>query len=78
MTITNSAPDFTAYSVGVVYASVCTALTDEAATNTLNQEHPTGIASRWSIADEPFADGTANGSACGDQPATHRHLLFTC
>lgn len=69
---------FAAYSVGLVYASVCTSLTTDQTAARLNEQHPTGITSRWSLADEPFASGDANGRPCNTQPATHRHLLFTC
>jgi hypothetical protein len=71
-------PDFTAYAVGFVFASVCTSLTDAEATERLNLVHPTGISSRWSIADEPFRTGEPNGCPCNDRPDTHRHILFAC
>lgn len=70
--------DFTAYSVGLCMASACTSLTDDDATAQMNTEHPTGITSRWRIADEAFQDGTPNGNPCHDHPETHRHLLFAC
>lgn len=69
---------FAAYSVGLVYASICTSLTDEQATARLNEQHPTGITSRWTVADEPFANGDPNPRPCNSHPDTHRHLLFTC
>jgi hypothetical protein len=59
------------------YASVCTSLSDDDATDELNLAWPTGIESRWTIADEAFADGTPNPAPCADAP-THRHLLFSC
>lgn len=70
--------EFVAYAVGLVCASACTSLDDEAATVRMNFDNPTGIDSRWTIADEPFADGTPNPSPCHDAPETRRHLLFTC
>ncbi|MGR6922602.1 hypothetical protein ACU635_50825 [[Actinomadura] parvosata] len=69
---------FDAYSVGLVCASVCTSLTDDQAAARLNEAHPTGITSRWEVADEPFANGDPNGRPCPDRPDTHRHLLFHC
>lgn len=71
-------PDFTAYAVGFVFASVCTSLTDQEATERLNAEHPTGIGSRWFIAPEAFLSGDPNGCPCDQWPATHRHILFAC
>lgn len=68
--------EFTAYSVGVVYASVCTSLDDEAATARMNVEAPTSTDTPWQIADEAFRTGEPNRVACHDHPETHRHLLF--
>lgn len=76
--MTSNNDTFTAYAVGLVYASVCTSLTDTEATSRINTEHPTGVSSWWEIADEPFASGDPNGRPCDQRPATHRHLLFTC
>ena len=70
--------DFRVYAAGLCATSVCTSLSSEDAAERLNRERPTGISSRWSVAAEPFADGTPNGSACPDAPATHKHYLFTC
>lgn len=70
--------DFTAYAVGLCYASACTSLSDQEAAERMNVEHPTGISSRWSVADEAFRTGEPNGVACHDRPNTHRHLLFAC
>lgn len=69
---------FTAYTVGLVFASVCTTLPDEQATTRMNELHPTGIGSRWQIADQPFANGDPNGSPCDQCPEAARHLLFEC
>ena len=70
--------EFDVYCVGVVYTSVCTSLSVEAATARLNADHPTGIESAWKLADEPFNDGTANPHVCEDAPETHKHMLFVC
>jgi hypothetical protein len=69
---------FTAYAVGLCYASACTSLTDDEATAQMNTEHPTGIDSAWEIANEPFASGDPNGRPCDQHADTHRHILFTC
>lgn len=67
---------FDVYSVGLVAASVCTDLDDDTATQRLNETHPTGIASRWTVADASFADGTPNPGPCA-RPGC-RHVLFAC
>lgn len=69
--------DFTAYSVGLCYASVCTSLSDDETTARLNAERPTGIGP-WRIADEAFANGDPNPRPCDQNPGTHRHVLFNC
>lgn len=69
---------FVVYSHGIVHASACTSLTDDAATAKMNVEYPTGIDSRWQITGEPFRTGEPNGVPCHDAPETHRHVLFTC
>ena len=70
------ATDFRGH-VSLCAAVVCTSLTDEQATERLNAEHPTGISSRWSLADH-FAEGEPNGKPCDELPGTHRHLRFAC
>ena len=70
-------PEFTIYLEGLCYSSVCTSLSDEDATARRNLA-PSGTAIGWRIADEPFRDGTPNGSPCEQRPDTHRHLLYEC
>lgn len=72
--------DFIAYSVGICHASCCTSLSAEDAAERMNEKHPTGISSHWSLsADKFFADGKiANGAACPDLPETHKHFLMSC
>jgi len=69
--------DFHIYSHGLLYASVCTSLSDEEATERLNCEHPTGIASRWTLANEPFSGGESNPTRCFERKG-NRHILFSC
>jgi hypothetical protein len=64
---------FVAYAVGHYYASACTSLTDDEATNCMGTQHP----GAWQIADEAFADGRPNGGPCAEKPSSHRHVLFT-
>jgi hypothetical protein len=69
---------FTIYGHGLLYASVCTSLSDEAATERLNFVMPTGTQSAWAIDDEGvFADGTPNPQPC-NLNAENRHILFSC
>lgn len=73
------AKEFETYRMGLVYASVCTSLPLEVATERLNAEHPTGGQSAWEPSEnESFATGQSNPCACNDHPETHRHYLFTC
>ncbi len=70
--------EFEAYSVGIVSASVCTSLTVKEATELLNDEHPTGISSKWSLSkDKTFRTGQTNGCNCPDY-AGNKHYLFNC
>jgi len=70
--------EFDVYSIGVCYASVCTTLSDDVATERLNAEYPTGIRTDWRISPDAFADGSANPHPCEKWPTTHRHILFQC
>jgi hypothetical protein len=65
-----------AYSIGLGFASVCTNLDDDAATDRLNLQHPTGV-QPWHVHGEPFADGSPNPSPCPDREQC-RHILFSC
>lgn len=70
---------FEVYSIGMVYASVCTSLSDKEATKRLNAEHPTGISSQWAVSKSAtFRDGRPNPCPCEQHPETHRHILFEC
>lgn len=70
-------PQFTAYGVGLCYASVCTRLTDEQAAERLNEEHPTGV-TPWKVSsDEKFSGGESNPCRCPDDDR-NRHILFDC
>jgi len=71
-------PEFIAYSVGIVSASVCSSLSPEETADRLNRECPTGISSPWQISSEAFRTGEPNPCPCEDAPATHKHYLFSC
>jgi hypothetical protein len=69
---------FEAYSVGLVCASVCTNMTVEEATAELNRQHPTGIATRWSLStDKAFRGGEPNPCPCNRHEG-RLHYLFNC
>lgn len=71
--------DFTAYSVGICYASICTSLPIHEAEDRMNIAYPTGIASMWALADDKaFRTGAPNPSPCPDHPHTHKHYLLSC
>jgi hypothetical protein len=67
------------YSAGLVYASACApgSMPLEQVEAAVNAQSPTGISSRWSLAGEPFADGTPNPGPCEQEPAC-RHYLLSC
>lgn len=67
------------YAHGLVYTSACApaAMPPEQVEAAVNIESPTGISSCWSLADEPFADGTPNPGPC-DQGPDRRHYLLSC
>lgn len=72
-------PEFTAYAVGMVTASVCTSLPPEEIPVRMNMLHPTGITSNWALAEEThFAQGAPNPCQCHDYPETHKHYLLHC
>lgn len=74
----NNKEYFEAYSVGICYASVCTDLPLNEATNRLNAEHMTGIQSQWKPSeDETWANGSPQPCECEDDP-TRKHYLFDC
>ena len=71
-------PDFKVYANGLCYASVCTSLTPEAATERINRENPTGVSSQWALHNGPFRTGEPNPTPCETFPETHKHYLFVC
>lgn len=74
----STAKHFQTYSVGIVCAGVCTDMDVEEATNQLNQEHPTGIASRWELSkDKTFKSGEPMPCPC-EQNESFTHYLFNC
>ena len=70
--------DFIVYSIGLCCASICSNLPTEDVGAELNRQHPTGISSRWTLAQEKFRTGEDNPHPCERYPSTHKHYLFTC
>jgi hypothetical protein len=67
--------------VGLVYVSICApaSMTLEQITAQVNLDHPTGIDSAWSLANEPFRNGedSRNPHPC-EIDHTRSHYLFSC
>ena len=70
-------PDVVIYATGLVMSSVCAPSEMPVADveDAVNRLSPTGISSRWSLADEAFASGEPNPTPCNDDPARQHHLL---
>lgn len=69
---------FTAYSVGIVCASVCTDMEIQEAIDQLNREHSTGISSSWVLSEsKAFRGGEPMPCVCERDP-TRTHYLFNC
>jgi hypothetical protein len=70
--------DYTVYSYGLCYASVCSSLPTGEIAARLNVSHPTGVSSLWGLStDKKFASGEPNPCPCPDYPQ-NRHYLFSC
>lgn len=67
--------DFTVYSEGIVYASVCSSLPLKETLERLRRKHPSAV-EPWVLADEPFRAGQENPCPCENHPATHKHYLL--
>ena len=75
--------DFQVLAFGLVYASVCTSLSEEETTARLNLVHPTGLAYSCNLTwqpstDDRFAAGQSNPCKCELRPDTHEHRLYSC
>jgi len=74
-TWTMSSDEFAILRWSLLYAQVCTSLSDDEATARLNTELPTGLDScPWSL----IVDLDVAPVQCGDNLRTHRHLFFGC
>lgn len=76
----NGKPEFfEIYSLGMVYASVCTTLKSrEAIVDTMNEHSPTGIGSDWAVSEDPaFRTGEPNPCQCEEDP-DRMHWLLNC
>ena len=69
--------DFTIMRWGLVYASVCTSLPREEATQRLNVELPTGVGPWHPAPDAFFAGGQTNPCPC-EQVPERTHYLYSC
>lgn len=67
----------TIYRSGLCYASVCSALPEDAVDAAM-RAYPTGVSSTWQRAGEAFATGEPNPCPCNVHPDTHRHYLYAC
>lgn len=68
-------------SIGFVYASICVAndITLKEALKIFNNEHPTGISSKWHLSEnKKFRSGQLNPCLCDDYPNTRKHYLLNC
>lgn len=77
--MTTETANFTVYAQGICMASVCSSLPAEDIAWRMNDEEPTGIASRWVLSKEPtFSTGEPNPTPCNCNPETHMHYLLEC
>lgn len=67
------------YASGMLFCSACApaGMPADEVEDAVNAQNPTGIASRWKVADEPFADGAPNPPPCNDGPLK-THWLLSC
>lgn len=71
--------EFSIYSVGFICMSLCTSIKDKVEIERrANEEHPTGVSSRWEISKDKFNTGEDNPCSCNDNPKTHKHYLLKC
>lgn len=69
------------YACGLMLCSACApaGMTPEQVAAAVNQEHPTGISSRWKVSSDPeFASGGPNPGPCDQEPDARRHWLMEC
>jgi hypothetical protein len=66
------------YSNGICYCSVCSNINDiNELTKLVNIKNPTGILSKWKLANEYFKEGQKNPHIC-NKDNTKKHYLFAC
>lgn len=71
------AKDFTVYTEGLCYASVCSSL-PQAVVEARMRERNTNIESGWKLSKDKFNSGESNPCACNMNQETHKHYLFNC
>lgn len=75
---TSTWPEVVVYSVGPIYASVCTKLDDAETADFVNNLFPLENDLSWAVSDdEHFASGENNPCECHDDKE-RRHVLFSC
>jgi hypothetical protein len=74
---TKKVGEFTIYSEGFCFCSVCTSLTLEEAEERVNAQL-LSVPTRWTLHDGPFKGGESNPCPCNKKPETHKHMLFSC
>lgn len=67
--------EFTVYSEGLCFASVCSTLSQEETERRMAQRL-CGTTNGWTLADGPFETGQPNLTPCNNNPTTHMHYLF--
>lgn len=74
------ATDIFIYAEGPVYLSICAPVTMPRADveARANQKRPTGVKSKWTIADEKFRNGDDNPRPCEVFSETRVHYLLWC
>lgn len=70
--------EFTIYSNGICFCSVCSSLSPEETEMRINRENPSGTLGGWLLTEDDFMDGDPNPVPCNENPETHKHYLFAC
>ena len=67
------------YALGLIHCCVCAPkdMPLEEVEKSVNELHPTGIASSWSKSEDSFANGSPNPSPCEKDKACV-HYLMSC
>ncbi len=71
--------DIDVYAIGLCYASVCAdkQMTKVMVEDYMNVLEPAGTSLSWTIAEEPFNDGSPNPNQC-ETDSNKQHWLLDC